>query len=260
MTEQAIIYEREGPVVTITLNRPSVHNALTAEMIRSLTEIGREYDRDETARALVLTGAGERAFCTGRDLRSSWSESGTSPGGRHEAHRPEGRIFSEVEKPVIAAVNGHALGGGAELVLGTDIRVASDQATFGFPEVTLGLVPYGGAQVRMPQQVPWAKAMEMLPTGRRYSAAEALSMGLVNYVLPQDAVLGAAHDLAEQVARNAPLAVRRIKKAVRRVYNQKFAEAFRAEWAIAAEALTTQDAREGITAFLEKRPPVFRGR
>ena len=164
MNSREILCEKDGPVVVVTLNRPEVHNALSTAMIHDLVAIAEEYDRDESARALLITGAGDRAFCAGRDLRLG-HERGV--GERHDAYSPEQRLFSEVGKPIIAAVNGAAIGGGAEVLLGTDLRVMSERAVIALPEATLGLVPYGGAHVRLPQQIPWAHAMEMLLTGRR---------------------------------------------------------------------------------------------
>ncbi|WP_203006980.1 enoyl-CoA hydratase/isomerase family protein [Frankia nepalensis] len=262
-----LIYEKDGPIATVTLNRPEVRNAISVEMGAALNEATEDFEDDPTLRVLILTGAGDKAFCAGADLKSAIpavtasasSASSAGPDGPTGAD-PIKRPFSDTTKPVIAAVNGYAVAGGMEILLGTDIRIAATHASFGLPEPALGLVPFYGSHVRLPQQVSWARAMEILLVGDRISAQEALEIGLINRVVPAADLMSTARAFAERISRNSPLAVRKIKETVRAAYNRPWDEAFAIESRIAAEVLASEDAKEGPRAFAEKRQPVFQGR
>ena len=253
-TEGTVTYTVEGSTAVVTLNRPAAHNSLTVRMVHELAAVFDAAKTDATVRAIVLTGAGDRAFSAGGDLgelipRLTAGELGIL------APDPSKRFFSDVFTPIIAAVNGICLAGGLEMLLGTDIRVASDRSIFGLPEVKWGLVPGGGTHVRLPQQVPWAAAMHLLLTGDHIGAHEAQRIGLINEVVPSDQVHTRAMELAEIIGRNGPVAVRTAKEiAVRALGNEpKFA----LELALNERVLRSEDATEGPRAFVEKRTPRY---
>lgn len=249
-------YERRGAIALFTLDRPEAGNALTREMLVGLEAAFARFQADPELHVAVLTGAGDRAFCTGMDLKADVQQltAGDDMGFADTTKRQ----LSDVFKPVIAAVNGHCVAGGLELMLGTDLRVAAEHASFGLGEVRWGLVPLGGSHVRLPRQVPWAVAMELLLTGERIDARRACEVGLVNRVVPLAELLPAALALAEQICRNGPLAVRTAKEiAVRALALES---GFVLEKALGARVLASEDAREGPRAFAEKRKPRFQGR
>lgn len=253
-----LIYERDGAIVTITLNRPQVLNAVSIELGRDLREAMADFEADSRLRVAIVTGTGTKAFCAGGDLKSSIPSVTTSSGA--DLGDPATRQFSDITKPIIAAVNGLALGGGMEIVLGTDIRVAADHAVFGLPESSVGLVPFGGAHIRLPQQIPWAIAMEALLTGEPISAQRAYEVGLINRVVPSDQVMAESIRMAERICENGPLAVRTTKAIVLAAYNLSWREAFMVETEMSATVLASQDAKDGLAAFAEKRRPNFTGR
>jgi enoyl-CoA hydratase len=252
-----VTYAVDGGIATITLDRPEAHNALTVHMVRRFAEAGAAAQADDGVRVVVVTGAGDRAFCAGGDLGELIPR---LTAGELEILTPDPtkRFLSDVDKPVVAAVNGLCLAGGLELLLGTDLRIASAGAIFGLPEVRWGLVPGGGSHVRLPQQVPWAFAMQLLLTGDHVDARRAHEVGLVNEVLPPGEVLARARAIAGGIARNGPLAVRAAKEiAVRALANEP---RFALEYALNARVVSSQDAREGPLAFVEKRDPIYQGR
>ena len=204
----------------------------------------------------VLTASGDRAFCTGMDLKEAMPllTSGEELG--FEDHTK--RQFSDVWKPIIAAVNGYCIAGGLEMLQGTDIRIAAEHAVFGLGEVRWGIIPTGGSHVKLPRQIPWAVAMELLLTGENIDAERAYSIGLVNRVVPADELLPTALKLAEKIARNGPLAVRTAKQIAVRALNLE--PGLVLEKALGAKVLASEDAVEGPKAFLEKRKPAFKGR
>ncbi|WP_214108239.1 crotonase/enoyl-CoA hydratase family protein [Acrocarpospora catenulata] len=256
MTEPAALVERRDHVMLITLNRPEVRNAVNAALTRAVGEALDEADADPSVRAVVLTGAGDKAFCAGADLkavaRGEFTTEGLKP---HWGFA--GCVTHPISKPVIAAVNGFALGGGTEIALWADLVVAAETAAFGLPEVKRGIIAGAGGAFRLIQQLPAKVAMEILLTGDPVPAAEALRLGLVNRVVPQDQVVAAALELAGRVCANAPLSVQASKRIAR-----GFSE--EAAWArSAAEAeliMKSADAKEGPRAFAEKRAPVWEGR
>jgi enoyl-CoA hydratase len=260
VTEDHLSYTKDGAIATMTFNRPKAHNAISREMGMAMAAAVKDFEADDDLRVLIVTGAGDKAFSSGADLKSTipgvTAMAGADTSGLESRFE---RPFAGLTKPVIAAVNGYALAGGTELLLGTDIRVASEHATFGLPEPHWGLVPFGGSHVRLPQQVPWARAMEILLTGDSITAQEALAIGLINRVVAHAELMPTARAIAERICRNGPLAVRRIKEAVLAAYNRPWEEAFAIESKISVTVLASDDAKEGPRAFAEKREPRFTG-
>lgn len=266
-----LIYEKHDGIATITLNRPERRNAFSPESIIRLAEAWIDFRDDDAMRVAILTGAGDKAFCAGGDLGSllplftgakqpedAWGEK-LMADLPHYMSTALLRPF-ELYKPIVAAINGVALAGGSELLQATDIRVASTQASFGLSETQRGLVPGAGSMVRLPRQVPWCRAMEILMTGDTITAKEALAMGLVNEVVPPERLMPRALEFADRLKRNAPVAVAAVKEAALRTSGLPLEDAFRIEAEISARVTATEDAREGPRAFMEKRDPVFTGR
>jgi enoyl-CoA hydratase len=246
-----VLLERRDPTAIVTINRPEARNAFDEEMEAAIENTLVALDGEDGVWVTVLTGAGDVAFSAGWDLKSpvlDW----VPRFGETE------RYFSRVRKPIIAAINGYCTAGGLELVLGTDLRVAGEHATFGLGEVRWGLVPSGGGQVRLPRQVPWAVAMEILVAGRRITAERAYQVGLLNEVVPRGEELAAALRWAEAVCENGPVAVRTVKECA--VRSQNLDAAFHLEYVLSARATNSEDVKEGIRAFAEKRRPRYTGR
>jgi enoyl-CoA hydratase len=257
MTDGDITYGLDEHVAVLTIDRPERHNSLTLAMTRRLAEVTAEVRHDDRVRAIVLTGAGTRAFCAGGDLAELIPR---LTAGDLEALFPDPtkRFFSDCYKPVVAAVNGLCIAGGLEILVGTDIRVAAEHAVFGLAETKWGIVPGGGSHVRLPQQIPWAIAMQILLTAEPIDARRAYEAGLVNEVLPGDAVLPRALEIAHGIARNGPLAVQAAKEiAVRALGNEA---RFALEQDVNRRVCGTADAKEGPRAFTERRTPVYEGR
>ncbi|MEW2134849.1 crotonase/enoyl-CoA hydratase family protein [Streptomyces sp. NPDC005435] len=260
--EAPALVERRGHTLVITLNRPGAMNAVNAELSAAVGAALEEAERDPEVRAVVLTGAGGRAFCAGADLKAlARGESVAAPG--HEEWGFLGYVRHAVGKPTIAAVNGFALGGGTEVVLASDLAVAADTAVFGLPEVSRGIFAAAGGVFRLPEQLPRKIAMEIMLTGEPVDAARALQLGLVNRVVPADDVLAAALALAERISANAPLAVQASKRVALGIHEGRVpGEADRWEHndrEIRA-LLATDDAAEGTRAFGEKRRPQWQAR
>jgi enoyl-CoA hydratase/carnithine racemase len=260
MPEGNLLMAREGPVATVTVNRPDKLNALNAATMDDLRRTILDLRHDEDVRVIVITGMGGKAFVAGADIREL---AGLDPlEGKATAHRGQ-HVFDLIEqtgKPVIAAINGFALGGGCELALACTLRVAADTAKFGQPEVNLGLIPgYGGTQ-RLPRLVGRSRALDLLLRGHTIDAQEALRIGLVDRVVPAADLVSAAHALATELAGKAPHAVRAILDAVGRGLGMPLADGLAYEATLFGLVAATDDMREGTRAFLEKRPPVFRGK
>lgn len=263
-------YEVSNGVAVITLNRPEARNAMSPEVLCRLYDAWQEVQRDDDVRVAVLTGSGDRAFCAGADLgrliplisktrepEDEWDHRYLA-NDDDLANKASLRVH-DVDKPIIAACNGHAIAGGMELVQGTDIRVAAEGARFGVQEVKWALFPAGGSTVRLPAQLPYAFAMELLLTGSLIDARRAQELGFVNHVVPFEQVLPKALEIAATIAANGPLAVRAIKRAARALLGVPEAEAMRRESQLAAPVFASKDAVEGPKAFLEKRAPQYRG-
>lgn len=253
----AITTERVGRVQLVTLDDPDRMNALGAEMLEGLDAAMAAAGADGDIDAIVLTGAGGKAFSAGADLESLIPEL-AEKGIEVAITDPEARFLGKVDKPIVAAVEGFCLAGGLEVLMGTDIRIAGESATFGLPEVRWGLVAAGGSHVRLPRQVPWAIAMQLLLTGRPIDARRAYEVGLVNEVVPDGAAVERALAIAQQLCANGPLAVRTAKRIA--VAALDLAGPFHMEAALADRVFRSDDAREGPAAFLERRKPTFTGR
>jgi enoyl-CoA hydratase len=260
MAYEHLLVAREGATATITINRPAVLNALSSATLEELDAVVRELRADDGVRALVVTGSGTKAFVAGADIRELAEL--TPVLGRAYAQRGQ-RIFDAIEqlgKPVVAAINGYALGGGLELAMACTLRVAADTAKLGLPEITLGLIPgYAGTQ-RLARLVGRGRALDLILTGRQATADEALAMGLVTRVVSAAAVLDEAQRLAADLAGRAPVALRCAMEAILRGGDLPFADASAYEATLFGLIASTDDMKEGTRAFLEKRPPRFEGR
>ncbi|MAE93036.1 MAG: enoyl-CoA hydratase [Deltaproteobacteria bacterium] len=267
--DHLLVERRPDGVLVLTMNRPEARNALSPQMILKLCEAWHEFAETKELRVAILTGAGDLDFCAGGDLKITMP---LMTGARQpqdewdHALMADPRKFTDgilrgydIYKPIIAAVNGNALGGGTEMMNACDLRVASDNAVFGTPEVKVGLIPGGGSITRLPRQIPYAKMMEMLMVGRPFSAQECLDMGLLNYVVPRSELMSKALELAELLAANGPYAVSKVKEGVIRSSGLSLDEGLAIENEVSAAVMSSKDAREGPRAFKEKRKPVFKG-
>jgi len=253
------LYELDGHVATITYNRPEALNAIDAGLRVDLNDAFARFRDDEDAWVAIVTGAG-RAFCVGADMRNVAGAAGDFAGTFWE--RPTVNSFEsgwEIFKPVIAAVNGHCLGYGLTLVTWCDFVIASEEATFGFPEVTLGIPTIVGA-IRLPERIGWQAAMELLLTGERIDARRAAEIGLAGRVVPAGELMAEARRLADRLLAAAPLAARATKEMAVRAPDLPTVDAIRFGETMRKVARTTEDAAEGVAAFAERRDPVWRGR
>jgi enoyl-CoA hydratase/carnithine racemase len=257
-TKPVILRERRGQVEVLTLNRPEARNAINGEVAKLMTATLDELDKDEDLRVIILTGAGDKAFSAGMDLKAFGAGTGGSIGRGTGGFG--GFARRDIPVPVIAAVNGPALAGGFELVLACDLVVAAEHAIFGIPEVKRGLIAAGGGLVRLPKRLPMATALELALTGDSISAARAYELGLVNRVVPADRVLDEALELASRIIENAPLSVRYSREITVKAAEVSEEEAWKLSDDASAVVFTSADAREGPLAFAEKRPPNWVGR
>ena len=259
MTFENLLIEREGAVAILTVNRPKVLNALNTQTLDELRRAILALKHDEAVRAVVLTGAGEKSFVAGADINELAVQSPT--GGREHAIRGQ-HVFDLIEqmgKPVIAAINGYALGGGCELAMACTIRIAADTAKLGQPEINLGIIPgYAGTQ-RLARIVGKGRALELLLSGDQIAAQEAHRLGLVNRVVPAADLMAEARKLADTLASKAPIAMRYILEAVNQGLEMPLAQAQIFEATLFGLVSSTDDMREGTAAFLEKRQPAFKG-
>jgi enoyl-CoA hydratase len=256
------LIERRGHVLIVTMNRPAARNALSAPMMALMRTAWDQTDNDPDVRVCVLTGAGG-AFCAGADLKAMTR---AHPGEQFAAGDVDLSVIEpllkgrRLTKPLIAAVEGPAIAGGTEILQATDIRVAGESAKFGISEARWGLFPLGGSAVRLPRQIPYTVAADLLLTGRHISAAEARQIGLIGHVVPDGQALPRALEIADMIAANGPVAVRAILATIRATEGMTENEAFGIEARIGMAVFASEDAREGPRAFAEKRKPEFRGR
>jgi len=260
--EPHALIERRGHVLIVTMNRPQARNALSGPMMELMRQAWDTVDSDPEIRVCVLTGAGG-AFCAGADLKAMTS---SHPGDRFQGGDLDVSVIEpllkgrRLTKPLIAAVEGPAVAGGTEILQACDIRVAGASARFGVSEARWGLFPLGGSAVRLPRQIPYTVAADLLLTGRHITAAEALSVGLIGHVVPDGQALGKALEIAGAIAANGPVAVRAILRVIRETEGMAENEAFALEAKVGMAVFASEDAKEGPRAFAEKRQPRFRDR
>jgi len=248
MSYSTIIYTTKDHVASITINRPEAGNSINLEMAQELEEVCRLINQDEAVYVVILGGAGDKDFCRGGQPEKS--------GAVYKV----ATAVAAIEKPVIAAINGDALGLGLELALSCDIRLASDKAKFGFPGVARGFIPAGGGTQRLPRIVGRGKALEMILTAETITAGEALEIGLVSRIVPRKELVTEAGALAETIAAKGPIALRFIKEAVNKGLDLTLEQGLRLEADLYFLLHTTEDRTEGITSFLGKRKPKFKGK
>jgi enoyl-CoA hydratase len=254
------LIERRGHVLIVTMNRPEARNALTGPMMELMRQAWDLTDSDPGIRVCVLTGAGG-AFCAGADLKAMTRDHPGSRLGELDLSVIEPLLKGRrLSKPLIAAVEGPAIAGGTEILQACDIRVAGQSARFGVSEARWGLFPLGGSAVRLPRQIPYTVAADLLLTGRHITAAEALSIGLIGHVVPDGQALGRALEIAAEIAANGPVAVRAILQVIRETEGMPENEAFAFEAKAGMAVFASEDAKEGPRAFAEKRRPQFRDR
>jgi len=260
MDYEAIRVEAADGVMTVTLNRPDVHNAMNNAMRRELTQVFASLRADSAVRVVLIAGAGERAFSAGADIRE-FVKPLVPTEFREERQRLDFRQeMDRCPQAIVAAIRGHCFGGGLELALACDIRVAADDARLGLTEIDLAIIPGGGGTQRLPRLLGRGKALEMILTGARIPAAEALAIGLVERVVPAADLLAEAGKLARTIADKAPVALRYAKEAVVKGLDLPLADGIRLEGDLSTLLRTTEDRLEGAKAFLEKRKPRWTGR
>lgn len=261
MTQPHCLVEQEGHTLVVTMNRPEARNALSREMMDIMREAWDRVNSDDSVRVAILTGAGG-AFCAGADLKAMTS---SHPGDSFEGGGWDLSVIKpllkgfRLTKPLIAAVEGAAIAGGTEILQATDIRVAGESARFGVSEPKWGLYPLGGSAVRLPRQIPYTVAADLLLTGRHIKAPEAKEIGLIGHVVPDGSALDKAHEIADMIAANGPLAVQAILRTIRDTEGMHEEEAFRLDAKVGAPVFSSNDAKEGPRAFAEKRTPEFTG-
>ena len=256
------LVELEGRTLVVTMNRPEARNALSADMMAIMSEAWDRANSDPEVLVVILTGAGGY-FCAGADLKSM---SSSAPTDRFESGQFDPSYIKpllkgfRLTKPLIAAVEGPAIAGGTEILQATDIRVAGESARFGVSEPKWGLYPLGGSAVRLPRQLPYTVAADLLLTGRHIKAPEAKEIGLIGHVVPDGEALAKAHEIADVIAANGPLAVQAVLKTIRDSEGKHEDDCWKDDAAVGAAVFASEDAKEGPRAFAEKRTPQFQGR
>ena len=255
----ALGYIKEGKIAVITLNRPEALNSFDPEQLDQFNKALYDFNEDDNLWVAIVTAAGERAFSVGADIKT------TLPRIQNSAHRgemPAPAICEDMQiwKPIIAAINGACLGGGFEVALACDIRIAAENATFGFPEINLGLIPGWGGTQRLPRAIPLAKAAEILTSGRPIDANEAYRIGLVNKVVPAAELMAEAKKMAETLLKPAPLAARAAKQAMMQGLNTTLLDGLEIEYQLEKYVTKSEDFKEGRQAFIEKRKADFKAK
>ena len=259
MSYETIVFEKDKNVATITLNRPKAYNALNLKMFEELKWVFTKIEADEDVRVIIITGSG-KFFAAGADI--SEISKIESPADAHHFLRQADifQIIEDFDRPVIAAISGLALGGGCELCLACDLRIAADNAVFGQPEIKIGVIPGGGGTQRLPRLIGMTKAKELLFTGETIDAAEACRLGLVNKVVPKDKLMEEAKAIAKKLASKPKAAFALIKRCIDNGLNMNLASGLTMEMDAFSIAFTSEDGREGINAFVEKRKPNYKGK
>jgi enoyl-CoA hydratase/carnithine racemase len=259
MAEMILVEEKNG-VVWVTLNRPEVRNALSRDVNIQLQDIARSFEQRDDVRAVVLTGAGDKAFCAGADLKERKGVSAAETGPYLNAIAGAIEAWGEIKKPTLCLMNGSAYGGGLELAMACDFRVLVEGAEVGLTEVRLGIMPGAGGTVRMPRLIGEARAKELIMLGRRIPAARAVEIGLVNQVVARDKLRAAADDIVKDLMACAPISVAVAKSSIERGYGRPLSEALEIERECYERTLFSEDRDEGLAAFAEGRPPRYQGR
>src|ERR671918_2210011 len=264
MEFQTILYEVRDQIGYVTMNRPESMNAISRQMARELVEACKQIEEDSAIRIAIFTGAGERAFSAGMDLKER-AETSFSPIERRNQKlsqhiHTQSRAIGAMTKPTIAAIRGYCVGGGLEMALACDMRVAAEDAKLGLAEVRRGLIPGAGGTQRLARTVGVAKALEICLTGDNVTGGEAQRLGLVNITVPASEVMKAAEELAGRILKGAPMSVMFIKEAIKKGVELSLDEGFRLKSDLSAMIATTEDSKEGPRAFAEKRVPVWKGR
>ena len=254
----AVDYKKEGRIAIFTINRPEAMNALNAQVHQELSEAMIDFRDDPDLWVGIITGAGERAFSAGADIKEFRTVPSEERGG--EGGQTAYQLCDHIWKPFIAAINGFALGGGLELAMTCDIRIAAEHARLGQPEINIGFMPGAGGTQRLPRFVPRALAAEMLLTGEPITAQEAYRIGLVNKVVPLDQLMPTAKKYAETICQRGPLGVRASKEAMIRGYSMTLEEGLQLERSLNDQMKNTEDFMEGARAFAEKRPPQYKAK
>lgn len=249
----------KGPIAYLKLNRPAALNAITSEMAEELISFSKYLESNSNLRVAIITGAGSRAFAAGADV-GSLGELSALDNFTYRPFAEAANCFENCSKPVIAAINGYALGGGFELALGCDLRIASENASLGFPETGLAIIPGAGGTARLAKNIGFSLAKELILTGRRMGAQEALHHGLVVSIVPQDNLLDEATKLAETLIKKGPIALSFAKKGIKASMDLDSSNALLVEGLMAGLIFSTQDRLEGAAAFAERRPPEFQGK
>lgn len=255
------LVELKGHTLVVTMNRPEARNALSSEMLAIMTEAWERANTDPEVRVVILTGAGGY-FCAGADLKAMSKD---APTDKFESGEYDPSVIKSLlkgyrlTKPLIAAVEGPAIAGGTEILTATDIRIAGESARFGVSEAKWSLYPLGGSVVRLPRQVPYTIAMDLLLTGRHIKAPEAKEIGLIGYVVPDGGALAKAHEIADLICANGPLSVQAIIKTVRDSEGKHEDDCWKDDATVGARVFASNDAKEGPRAFAEKRTPTFTG-
>ncbi len=260
MADELILKEQDGQIVTLTLNRPEVMNSISFPLLLALKDHVEQIHFDIDTRVVIITGAGDRAFCAGADLKERATMSETDVKKFIFTIRNLFTFIENLNKPVIAAVNGVALGGGTELALACDIRIASTKATMGLTETRLAIIPGAGGTQRLPRLIGRGKAKELIFTGRRVDAREALEIGLVNKVCEPEELMNEARKMAEMICETGPIAIQQAKYAINHGIETDISTGLAIESNAYWITIPTEDRLEGLRAFKEKRKPVYKGR
>jgi enoyl-CoA hydratase len=259
-TLENVLYEKKGPIAYVTLNRPKVLNSLNKATIAELNAVFHDARDDAAVRGVILTGAGDKAFAAGADIGEMAGDTPADAEDKTRHGQRLTRVIENLSKPVIAAVNGFALGGGCELAMACTIRLAAETAKFGQPEVTIGIIPgYGGTQ-RLPRLIGKGRALQLILTGDMIDANEAHRIGLVNEVVPGANLIARAEAILNKINANAPVAVKAAIEAANRGLDVALGEGLSIEASLFTQCFATEDTKEGVAAFREKRKPKFQGR